>query len=145
VPAIKYAKEAGYHVITADYKPDNPGHKFSDEYYNVSTIEKDELLKLSSKLNIDGILSYASDPGAPTAAYVSEKLDLPGNPYHSVLTLQRKDLFRKFLKEHGFNVPESKAFKNACDAEEYVEYLLDSYKRIIVKPVDSSGSKGVTK
>ncbi|MFH5886167.1 acetyl-CoA carboxylase biotin carboxylase subunit family protein [Halalkalibaculum sp. DA3122] len=145
VPAIKYAKEAGYYVITADYKPDNPGHKFSDEYHDVSTIKKDEILKLSSELNIDGILSYASDPGAPTAAYVSEKLGLPGNPYKSVLTLQRKDLFRRFLKQHNFNVPESDSFKGLTNAKEYAAYLLDNFENIIVKPVDSSGSKGVSK
>lgn len=145
VPAIKYAKEAGYYVITADYKPDNPGHKFSDEYHNISTIKKDEILKLSSALNIDGILSYASDPGAPTAAYVSEKLELPGNPYRSVLTLQRKDLFREFLKEYGFNVPESDSFEEKDKAKQFADYLLDKFDYIIVKPVDSSGSKGVSK
>ncbi|CDS55282.1 Phosphoribosylglycinamide synthetase, ATP-grasp (A) domain protein [Polaromonas sp. CG9_12] len=50
-------------------------------------------------------MAYASDPAAPTAAYVAEQLGLPGNPYSSVLTLARKDLFRAFLKEHQFNVP----------------------------------------
>jgi|AntRauTorckE6833_2_1112554.scaffolds.fasta_scaffold04265_6 biotin carboxylase len=145
IPAIKYAKEAGYYVITADYKPDNPGHEFSDEYHNVSTIREEEILNLSSDLNIDGILSYASDPGAPTAAYVSEKMGLPGNPYQSVLTLQRKNLFRKFLKENNFNVPESASFKEEGTAKNYAEYLLDSYQYLIVKPIDSSGSKGVSK
>ena len=87
IPAIKYAKEAGYKVITADYLPNNPGHKYSDKYYNVSTIDKESVLKLACELNIDGILSYASDPGAPTAAYVAEKLNLPGNPYKSVKIL----------------------------------------------------------
>ena len=80
VPAIKYAKSAGYYVITADYLPDNPGHKYSDEYYNVSTINDKKVLNLAERLKIDGIISYASDPGAPAAAYVAEKLSLPGNP-----------------------------------------------------------------
>lgn len=145
IPAIKYAKEAGYHVITADYKPNNPGHKFGDEYHNVSTTDKEEILKLSKKLKIDGILSYASDPGAPTAAYVAEKMDLPGNPYESVLTLQRKDLFRKFLKEHNFNVPESASFPSIEKAKEFGDELIAKEGSIIVKPVDSSGSKGVTR
>ncbi|MEX2600473.1 MAG: ATP-grasp domain-containing protein [Balneolaceae bacterium] len=144
VPAIKYAKEAGYHVITADYKPDNPGHYWSDEYHNISTVDKDAILLLAEQTEIDGILSYASDPGAPTAAYVSEKLGLPGNPYRSVLTLQRKDLFRNFLKEHGFPVPESRSFTSEPEAEVYAEFLLKSGS-VIVKPVDSSGSKGVTR
>jgi len=144
IPAIKYAVEAGYYVITADYMPDNPGHKFAHEYHNVSTIDKEAVLKLAQELKIDGIVSYASDPGAPTAAYVSDKLGLPGNPYESVKILQRKDLFRKFLKENGFLVPESKSFSNMKDAKKFAIERLE-ISAIVVKPSDSSGSKGVTK
>ena len=144
VPAIKYAKNAGYHVITADYLPDNPGHKYADEYYNVSTIDEKKVLELAEKLKIDGIVSYASDPGAPAAAYVAEKLSLPGNPYESVKILQRKDLFRVFLKNNNFLVPETASFRNLNEAKEFAVARL-SHKTIIVKPADSSGSKGVTK
>ncbi|MEX1211389.1 MAG: ATP-grasp domain-containing protein [Balneolaceae bacterium] len=145
IPAIKYAKEAGYYVITADYKPDNPGHKFGDEYHNVSTTDKEAILKLSEKLNIDGILSYASDPGAPSAAYVAEEMNLPGNPYDSVQILQRKDLFREFLAKNNFNVPESASFSSKKKAKEFGKELIKKRNSIIVKPVDSSGSKGVTR
>ena len=144
IPAIKYAVEAGYYVITADYLPNNPGHKFAHEYHNISTIDKEAVLKLAQELEIDGIVSYASDPGAPTAAYVAEKLSLPGNPYESVKILQRKDLFRTFLKENGFLVPESQSFSNIDRAREFsIERLKSS--AIVVKPADSSGSKGVSK
>ena len=144
VPAVKYAKEAGYYVITADYLPDNPGHKFSDEYYNVSTIDEGKVLKLAEKLRIDGIVSYASDPGATTAAYVSEKLSLPGNPYDSVRILQRKDLFRQFLKNNSYLVPESGTFNNPEEARAFSSARL-KHGPVVVKPSDSSGSKGVTK
>ena len=46
--AIKEAKRLGYYVITADYLPENPGHKFADEYHNVSTTDKEAVLKLAS-------------------------------------------------------------------------------------------------
>jgi len=144
VPAIKYAKSAGYHVITADYLPNNPGHRYSDEYYNVSTIDKKKVLELAKKLKIDGIVSYASDPGAPAAAYVAEKLSLPGNPYESVKILQRKDLFRAFLKNNGFLVPVSASFLNLKEAKEFASERL-KHNPVIVKPADSSGSKGVSK
>ena len=38
IPVIKKSKELGHYVITCDYLPRNPGHKFSDKYYNTSTI-----------------------------------------------------------------------------------------------------------
>jgi biotin carboxylase len=144
VPAIKYAKSAGYFVITADYLPENPGHKYSDEYYNVSIIDEKKVLELAKKLKINGIVSYAADPGAPTAAYVAEKLSLPGNPYESVKILQRKDLFREFLRKNEFHVPLSASFENVKEAKEFARARLN-HKPIVLKPVDSSGSKGVSK
>lgn len=142
IPAIQCAKDMGYYVITCDYLPDNPGHRYADEYYNVSTTDLDGVLNLAKKLNIDGIVAYASDPAAPTAAYVSEKMGLPGNPYVSVKILTEKDLFRKFLAEHGFNTPKAHGYKTYEDALKDI----NSYKfPVMVKPVDSSGSKGVVK
>lgn len=142
IPPIKYAKEQGHYVITCDYLPDNPGHKFADEFHNVSTTDKDAILKLAKELKVDGIVAYASDPAAPTQAYVANKLGLPSNPYESVEILARKDLFRDFLKKHNFLVPKSNSFYRLEDAKNWIDELTFP---IIVKPVDSSGSKGVTK
>lgn len=140
--AIKEAKRLGYYVITADYLPNNPGHKFADEYHNVSTIDKEAVLALAQELRIDGIVAYASDPAAPTAAYVAEKLGLPTSPYRSVEILSNKDLFRAYLQEHGFNCPKAMGFTEYEDALEHInEFTLP----VMVKPVDSSGSKGITK
>ncbi|MBR3768525.1 MAG: ATP-grasp domain-containing protein [Clostridia bacterium] len=142
IPAIKQAKEKGYYTITCDYLPDNPGHKYADAYYNVSTTDKEAVLKLAKELEIDGIVAYASDPAAPTAAYVSEKMGLPGNPYESVDILTQKDLFRNFLQKNGFNTPKAKGY--TCFEDAYNEIDLFKFP-VMVKPVDSSGSKGVVK
>ena len=69
----KYAKKAGYYVITCDYLPDNPGHKFSDAYYNISTTEKEKVMSLAEKLNVDAIVPYGTEPGSPTAAFISNR------------------------------------------------------------------------
>ncbi len=142
IPPLKYAREQGHYIITCDYLPDNPGHQLADEWHNTSTTEKDTVLALAKRLHIDGVVAYASDPAAPTAAYVAEKMGLPGNPYESVLTLARKDLFRAFQKEHGFNVPLSKSFSDRGLAR---AWLAEIGVPAFIKPVDSSGSKGVTK
>lgn len=140
--AIREAKSQGHYVITCDYLPDNPGHKYADEYYNVSTIDKGAVLELAKQLKVDGVVAYASDPAAPTAAYVCEKLGLPTSPYKSVEILSKKHLFRKYLKEHGFNVPKAKSYRTFEEAEAEI----DSFNLpVMVKPVDSSGSKGVNK
>lgn len=138
---IKYAKEQGHYVITCDYLPENPGHKLADEYHNISTTDKEAVLALAKRLSIDGIVAYASDPAAPTQAYVANHLGLSSNPYSSVLILSRKDLFRNFLREHNFYVPKSKVFYGYAEAKEWLDSVA---LPVIVKPVDSSGSKGVT-
>ena len=142
IPPIKYAKAQGHYVVTCDYLPDNPGHKFGDEYHNVSTTDKEAVLQLAEKLQIDGIVAYASDPAAPTQAYVGNKLGLPSNPYESVEILARKDLFRDFLGKHNFLVPKSNSFYELDKARAWLDELS---LPAIVKPVDSSGSKGVSK
>ena len=94
LPVIKSAHELGLYVITCDYLPDNIAHKYSDEYVNVSIIDKEAVLEVAKKLEIDGIMSFATDPGVVTAAYVAEKLGLPyGGSYESVSILQDKRPF----------------------------------------------------
>lgn len=61
-------------------------------------------------------------------------------PYESVHILQNKNLFRAFLKEHGFNVPWFKSYSCVTKAMKEVK---DFPFPVIVKPVDSAGSKGV--
>lgn len=143
LPVIKAAHEQGYYVITADYLPDNIAHKFSDEYVNVSIIDKDAVLRVAQEKRIDGIMSFGVDPGVVCAAYVQEKMGLPSfGPYESVCILQNKDRFRAFLAEHGFNVPKAKGYSSIDEAladKDTLEYP------VIVKPTDSAGSKGVTR
>lgn len=144
IPVLKRARELGHHVITCDYLPDNPGHAFAHEYHNVSTTDKEGVLALAKTLNIDGIVAYASDPAAPTAAFVAEALGLPGNPYDSVKLLTEKDLFRGFLEKHGFNCPTHKGFTDKASALEFLAGQAPG-TTWMAKPVDSSGSKGVVK
>lgn len=142
LPVIEAAHRLGYYVITCDYIPDNIAHKYSDEYHNVSIIDKDAVLELARQLEIDGIMSFAVDPGVVTAAYVAEKMGLPGNPYKSVCILQSKDSFRSFLKDNGFVVPEAYGFASVDEAMQFRTHF--KYP-VIVKPTDAAGSKGVSK
>ena len=142
IPAIKAARKMGHYVITCDYLEDNPGHKYAHQYFNVSTTDKEGVLALAKSLKIDGIVCYASDPAAPTAAYVAEQLKLPSHPYKSVEILSNKDLFRAFLKENNFNVPKAKGYNSIEEAQsEFRQFKMP----VMIKPVDSSGSKGVSK
>lgn len=140
--AIKEAVRLGYYVITCDYLPNNPGHKYAHEYHNVSTTDKEAVLKLAKDLKVDGVVAYASDVAAPVAAYVSEKMGLYTSPYESVHILTHKDRFRKFLHDNGFNCPKA---KGVSSLEEALQVIDEFQLPVMVKPVDSAGSKGVNK
>lgn len=143
VPVIETAHKLDCKVVTCDYLPDNIAHKHSDGYENVSIVDKEAVLHIAEKLNIDGVMSFACDPGVVTAAYVAEKMGLPNaGPYESVSILQNKNRFRKFLSENGFNTPFARGYKNI---EEAIEQIREYTFPIIIKPADSAGSKGVTK
>lgn len=143
LPVIKIAHDLGYYVITADYLPDNIAHKYSDEYVNVSIVDKDAVLKVAKEKQIDGILSYGVDPGVVSAAYVAEQMGLPFQcSYEAACILQDKSLFRQFLQDHGFNCPTMTDYKNYDEA--IAQASCFDYP-VIVKPVDSAGSKGVSK
>ena len=143
IPSIKKAVEMGFYTISCDYLPDNPGHKFAHEYHNVSTTDKEAVLELAKKLEIDGVVCYASDPGALTAAYVCEKLGFPTSPYPSVDILSNKDKFRAFLQDNGFNCPKAKGYTKD-DVQKAFNEIGEFSFPAVVKPVDSSASKGVT-
>ena len=143
LPVIDAAHKLGIYVITCDYLPDNIAHKYSDQYLNVSIIDKDAVLEAAKKEKIDGIMSFATDPGVVTAAYVAEKMGLPAaGSYESVSILQDKGRFRKFLTDNGFVVPHARSYENILEAQKDTDYF---NWPVIVKPVDSAGSKGVTK
>lgn len=142
IPAIEYAKKQGYHTILCDYLLDNPGQHHAGKFYCVSTTDKEAVLKVAQKEKVDGVVAYASDPAAPTAAYVAEEMGLPTSPYKSVELLTDKDKFRSFLDRHNFNTPKAKGYNSIKQAtKEIGEFKLP----VFIKPVDSSGSKGVSK
>lgn len=141
LPVIREAKDLGCRVVTCDYLPNNSAHRYSDAYANVSIVDREAVLALAEELQIDGIMSFACDPGVVTAAYVAEKLGLPNvGPYESVALLQDKGRFRRFLEENGFPVPHSRS----CASLE--EALAGELRYpLMVKPVDCAGSKGVSR
>jgi carbamoylphosphate synthase large subunit len=127
IPPLKYAKAEGHRVVLCDYLKDNPGKEFADAYYSASTTSINEVLTVAYAEHVDGIVAYASDPAAYTAAFVASQKSLPCNPPMSVYVLTHKDSYRNCLKTRRFNTP---ARSNLLFP-------------MVVKPVDSSGSKGV--
>ena len=143
--AIRTAKRLGLKTVLCDYLPDNPGQYEADVYYNISTTDVDAVYEVAAKEHVDGVLAYASDPAALPAAIVASRLGLPTNPVETVEVLGVKHKFREFLHKSGFACPGFATFRVDDSIESVNEAISNFRYPLIIKPTDSSGSKGVTK
>ena len=142
--AIRAAKKLGYFTIVCDYLPDNPGQYIADRFYGASTTDVEAIYEIARKEGVDGILAYASDPAALPAAIVAERLGLPTNPAKSVEILGLKHPWRQFLQKNGFACPKVYTFHPNTPISEIQDHSDHFSFPLVVKPTDSSGSKGVT-
>ena len=143
VPAIETAKRLGYRTVLCDYLPDNPGQYAADVFYQESTVDKELMLSIARKEGVSGVLAFGTDVAASTAAYIAEQMDLPTNPLTAVEVLSEKHRFRAFLEDNGFPCPKFRKLPFDVSASEVLEYTSEMHLPIVIKPTDSSGSKGV--
>ena len=143
IAPLLYCKKKKYHIIVCDVVKNSPGKVYADKFYNTSISNKKKILEISKKEKIDAIISYASEVGSTTQAYVGNKMRLPSNPLKSVEILAHKNKFRAFLKKEGFVCPKYKVFADYLKCKSYVKKNMAF--PVILKPVDASGSKGIRK
>lgn len=143
VPMIKKAKEMGLYVAVADYNPSAVGIKYADEYFNCSTIDKDGLLEVALKFKPDGIATMATDMPMRAIAYVCSKIGLNSISENTAYLATDKIKMIKQFKLYGVSSP---IFEECENFEECIESF-EKIKRLplILKPSDSSGSRGVIK
>jgi biotin carboxylase len=138
---IKKAVNLGYKVITVDNIPDSIGHKYSHQYVNCSTIDKEGVLKAAVELEIDGIVTFASDVAMPTLGYVAEQLGLTGPGQWGAETMANKTRFRVFQRENRLKHPNFAIVERREDLESQLSNLTPP---LMFKPVDTSGSRGIS-
>lgn len=135
VPVIRRARELGLRVLTADNRPENPGHALADAAFTVDTLDAEALCALAGRERVDGVIAAATDVALPAAAAVAARLGLPGPPPEAVATLCSKPAFRAFQRRLGLPCPE---FRVVAPGE-----AAPAAGRWICKPDRSSGSKGI--
>lgn len=136
---ITAAKRMGYYVITTDNIPSNPGHRLADKSYSIDITDKDAVLAIARREQIDGVIAACTDVGVPTAAFVSHHCNLVGPPWPESQILTNKSLFRRFLCEAGFLIPEYFEVTKNVPVSEHI--FKDN--KWIIKPDYSSGCKGI--
>ncbi|MCL4218524.1 MAG: ATP-grasp domain-containing protein [Candidatus Hydrogenedentes bacterium] len=138
-PAIGCAKALGCEVILVDKDNEAPGIAFADVFEPVSTTDREGVLEVARRHEINGVMTYASDSSTATVAYVAHELGLPGSPLAAAELLQRKDRFRQFQHENGIPHPRFVTVDNPAEAE---SLSMNLPFPLVIKPVDSAGTKG---
>ncbi|VEN73922.1 Phosphoribosylglycinamide synthetase [Candidatus Desulfarcum epimagneticum] len=143
VPLIHSGRRLGYHVITSGNRVTDMGHQYSDECRLEDFSDKEAILRLAKKLKVDAICPCCNDFSAISCAYAAEEMGLPGHDsYETALILHHKDQYRKFSRDNHVPSPVGEGFSNALDA---LDTIRGRRFPLMVKPVDLSGGKGITK
>lgn len=139
-PLVRKAKEMGLYSICFAWKDGSTCANICDKFYDISIIEKEEILKICEAEKINGICTIASDVAAPTVAFIANAMGLPGNTYDSAVCANNKFLMRKAFTKAGVPCPQYLKVTSASGLD-----VSEFQFPLIVKPTDRSGSMGVTK
>jgi biotin carboxylase len=143
IPLIKAAQALGYHVITSGNRESELGHRYSDECVLADYSDKEAMLRVAEQAGIDAVCACCNDFSALSAAFVAEELGLPGHdPYETAKIIHQKDRYRRFALENGIASPRAQGFGSVSQAMETLE---DFDLPVLVKPVDLTGGKGITR
>lgn len=144
IGVIQNLKDEGHYVIAIGNQPGLIGQRYADEYHCQDYSKMDEVLAFAKSKNIDYICACCNDTAVLTAVYVAEKMDLRGyDSYESAEIIAHKNLFKRFAKENGILSVYAEEFDSIAFAKEYINKGV--VYPIIVKPVDLSGGKGVSR
>ena len=143
-PLYMKAKEMGLYVLGFAWRDGAVCAGLADEYFDISVVEKEQILQICREKHIDGVCTIASDVAAPTVAYVSEQMGLIGNSYEASLKANNKYLMRQAFIKAGVPCPIFKCLTQGVN-ELTSEGVKEMGFPLIVKPSDRSGSLGVTK
>lgn len=135
VSLIQKAKDMGLYTIVTDNNPGAYAKKFADQSENINAVDVDALVELAQREKVSGILVGVAERLLSAYCEVCGRLDMPcySTPDKFDL-LSRKDWFKKTCRKYG--VPTILEYKR--------EEVQEKDYPVIVKPVDSCSSKGIT-
>ena len=144
VPAINLAKEMGLRVVVSDSDINAPGIQCANDYIIASTYDVEETITLSSKYNndihkLDGVICIGSDVPL-TVASVAKNLNLPGIPINAAKLSSNKILMKDNFRANNIPIPDYSEITFLADLK---KYAADWGFPLVIKPVDSRGSRGV--
>lgn len=138
-PLIQKAKKMGIQTHVFAWKSNDVGEKSADFFYPISIVEKEKILCKCREIGIDGICSIASDLASVTVNYVANEMGLTGNSMECAQLTTNKHCMRECFEKNGDPSPKSICVTSTGDLQN-----MEINYPVIVKPLDRSGSRGIT-
>lgn len=144
LPLIKKAKELGIYTIVVSIPGDYPGFNYADKVYYINTTDIETVLAVAQKEQIDGITTCGTDVAIATIGVVCDAMGLKGISKEAAIKSCNKSLMKDALMEGGVRC--AKGIKmSITDRLEEAKAICDSLTYpVVIKAVDSSGSRGIT-
>lgn len=140
--SIRALRKMGYYIIATGNKENLPGQKWVDKFIKADYSDMNLILQIAENEQIDNIVACCNDFGVYTAAYVAEKMGLPGyDSYETTLLLNNKDKFKEFARKNNILSPLAAGFSEIETAQKAV---IEMQLPVIVKPVDCSAGNGIS-
>lgn len=141
VPLIQTAKRMGLYTIVVSIPGDYQGFALADKIYELDTRDKEGILRAAMEEQIDGICTSGTDVAVSTIGYVCEKMHLSGIPFPAAEIVTDKAKMKEAFLAGGVSAANGVRVKSAKEAKAAAAKL--GYP-VVVKRVDSSGSRGIT-
>ena len=139
-PLIEKAKQLGLETHVFAWAANDVGERIADYFYPISIVEKEEILSKCVEIGVDGVCTIASDLAVITVNYVADKMGLVGNSLECTRKSTNKHEMRNCFEMNGDPSPKSIRVSSVDDLKE-----IELSYPVIVKPLDRSGSRGITK
>jgi biotin carboxylase len=140
LPTVVKAKELGLRVLVTDMYRERPAYALADMHEVIDITDCEATLDAARRHRVDGVLCDSTDVGVPTAAYVAERLNLPGIGYQSALNCTNKARMRDCVSRAGLPVPHHCAVREQAELAPALGAL---GLPLVVKPVDNQSGRGV--
>lgn len=141
VPLIQTARRMGLYTIVVSIPGDYQGFALADKIYELDTRDKERILEAAREEQIDGICTSGTDVAVSTIGYVCEKMGLSGIPQEAAAILTDKALMKEAFLKGGVSASTGMRVYSLAEARGAAERI--GYP-VVVKRVDSSGSRGIT-
>ncbi|MBQ6315218.1 MAG: ATP-grasp domain-containing protein [Mogibacterium sp.] len=143
VPLIKKAQSMGIYVIVTSIPGNYPGFEIADKVYYENTTDYEAILKIAREEKIDGIVTSGTDVAIITVGKVCDALGLPGLSAEAAAIATDKILMKEAYQANGVRTAKFRIVR--YDDDNYADTLADFSMPMMVKAIDSSGSRGITR